>query len=206
MGLIYKITNKVNGKVYVGKTDISLAFRFEQHCKDSKRFTERPLYRAFNKYGIENFSIELIEETKFSSEREIYWIEILNSYKYGYNATKGGEGRSLVEEEAILNLHFSNKSMREISEILNYDFATVKKILDKHELEPNIHKHRVKTSKKIINKTTNTIYDSQHDAARSLKDDLTVSERSSLANKISLCCRGIRKSVLGNVFEYYNPH
>ena len=76
LGNIYCITNTVNNKAYVGKTLLSIQKRFQQHLQDAKRFTDRPLYRAINKYGAENFSITLLEEVEQSqlSSREQYWI------------------------------------------------------------------------------------------------------------------------------------
>ena len=63
MGFIYKIINNINDKVYIGKTDFSIEKRWAEHKKDSQKdLKNRPLYRAMNKYGIENFSIEIVEE------------------------------------------------------------------------------------------------------------------------------------------------
>ena len=109
-GFIYKIVNNINDKVYIGKTLSSLENRFLEHKRDSARECEknRPLYKAMSKYGVDNFSIELIEEVPIEvlSQREIYWIEFYNSYKYGYNATKGGDGKLLYDYEAIVNRLF----------------------------------------------------------------------------------------------------
>ena len=98
-GIIYKITNLINNKVYIGKTLETLETRWKQHKKDSTRFLNRPLYRAMNKYGIENFIIEIIETPMLEvlSERECYWIEYYNSFHFGYNATKGGDGKILYD-------------------------------------------------------------------------------------------------------------
>ena len=107
MGVIYKITNKVNGKVYIGQSSFSVEKRFAEHCRDmNKRSLEkRPLYSAMKKYGIENFSVELIEECELDiiHQREQYWIAFYNSYHNGYNATIGGEGTILFDHEAIAN-------------------------------------------------------------------------------------------------------
>ena len=64
MGYIYKISNDINDKVYIGKTCETVNSRFKEHLRDYKKDTEenRPLYRAMNKYGIEHFSIEQIDE------------------------------------------------------------------------------------------------------------------------------------------------
>lgn len=74
MSYIYCITNHVNGKKYIGKTTSSVSKRWKEHCRDYKkeRCKDRPLYRAMNKYGIDSFSIEMLEEcsSKESSGRE----------------------------------------------------------------------------------------------------------------------------------------
>ena len=76
MAYIYVITNKINGKQYVGKTNGIIEKRFQEHISDSKRkrCEKRPLYNAMNKYGIENFEIKILEEcsAEESSEKEIY--------------------------------------------------------------------------------------------------------------------------------------
>lgn len=98
MGYIYCITNKINGKKYVGKTESTIEKRFTEHCKDykRKRCEKRPLYSAFKKYGIDNFEITELEKVFDSAElcnREIYWIKELNTYSNGYNATLGGDSK-----------------------------------------------------------------------------------------------------------------
>ena len=65
MAYIYKITNDINDKVYIGKTNLNIKKRFTQHCTDAfkEKNEKRPLYRAMQKYGVEHFHISLIEET-----------------------------------------------------------------------------------------------------------------------------------------------
>ena len=101
MAYIYQIQNDVNNKIYIGKTEFSIEKRFKEHCQDAfrERLEQRPLYAAIRKYGIEHFSISLIEETDFPEEREIYWIEKLGTFKHGYNATRGGDGRKYLDYE-----------------------------------------------------------------------------------------------------------
>lgn len=87
---IYKIINIINDKIYVGFTGF-IDPRFAQHKRESRKYPHRPLYQAMNEYGVDKFSIELIEvwecEIDMIFEREQYWIEHLNSmYPYGYNA------------------------------------------------------------------------------------------------------------------------
>ena len=103
MAYIYKITNDINDKVYVGKTEFSIEKRFQEHCRDAfkERNEKRPLYSAIKKYGVEHFHIELVEETDNPNEREIYWIEVLEGYTKGYNATLGGDGTKQFDYEQI---------------------------------------------------------------------------------------------------------
>lgn len=92
-GFIYKITNRVNNKVYIGQTRFTVEHRFKQHLKNFNiEHRKQPLYYAFAKYGVENFNVETIEECPIDKldEREIFWIAKYDSFKNGYNATLGG--------------------------------------------------------------------------------------------------------------------
>lgn len=102
---IYKIENKLNGKIYIGKS-VNILERFNAHKRNAFN-TKSPeydkvLYKAFRKYGIENFDFEIIEEyidKDFLNAREIYWIMYYNSQILGYNETPGGDGVINVQEE-----------------------------------------------------------------------------------------------------------
>lgn len=96
---IYKITNKVNNKIYIGQS-INIAERWREHRYRYNRVEETsynyPLYRAFRKYTLDNFSFEIIEECTFEEldKRETYWIQYYNSIlPNGYNQNYGGGGR-----------------------------------------------------------------------------------------------------------------
>lgn len=99
---IYLFRNKINGKCYVGQS-IKIRKRFLQHMQKFKEDFQYPLYKALNKYGLENFEFEILEtfekldlETlrETLNNREIYWIEYYKSYNNGYNQTLGGEATS----------------------------------------------------------------------------------------------------------------
>ena len=119
-GFIYKITNDINDKIYVGKTLSSIEERLKEHKSDSerKKMEHRPLYSAMRKYGIDHFFIEKIEEVPIEqlSDREIYWIKTLNSYHDGYNATLGGDGKQLYDYDAIVKGFLSGKLIKELAE------------------------------------------------------------------------------------------
>lgn len=95
---IYKITNLINNKIYIGLSiDIKDRWKahrtrpFQPNCSQY----ESHLYRAIRKYKLENFKFEIIEECKPDEleEKEIYWIKYYNTTnpEIGYNKTSGGE-------------------------------------------------------------------------------------------------------------------
>lgn len=123
---IYKIENLINGKIYIGKSkDINR--RWYEHKSDFKNPKKNhiALYRAMNKYGLENFSFSIIEEcqlnNKILSEREIYWINYYDSYKNGYNETLGGEGQFKYNPIEIQTLWDDGLSVFEIASKLCCD-------------------------------------------------------------------------------------
>jgi hypothetical protein len=69
-----------------------------------------------NKYGIESFKVETIEQCSETivNEREIYWIDKLDSFHNGYNATKGGEGTRYADYDLIYSLWQEGKLLKEI--------------------------------------------------------------------------------------------
>ena len=97
-GKIYKITNVENGKVYVGQTRLTLQKRWNRH-KDSvaKPSMDGLLQRAFRKYGIYKFTIELLEDNiptlaELNMKEQYYIMKLASFGENGYNMTTGGEG------------------------------------------------------------------------------------------------------------------
>ena len=138
MACIYKITDLINDKVYIGKTLKTAEERWKEHCYEYKRerCEKRPLYSAMNKYGVENFICETIEEcpTENLSDREIYWIEYYNSFHYGYNATRGGDGKPYVNYELICQLYLEEHTIKEIKQITGHDCGTISKVLKNNNI------------------------------------------------------------------------
>ena len=95
---IYKITNTINNKVYIGQVyNKSINARFDRHVKGAYPDNPMLIDRAIYKYGKENFIVEQIDTAnsiKELNEKEKYWIKFYNSTdrKFGYNLTPGGEG------------------------------------------------------------------------------------------------------------------
>lgn len=146
MGFIYKITNKINGKMYIGKTLFNNPVdRWKEHLQDYKRIKneKRPLYSAMKKYGPENFDFEVLEETDNTEERERFYIEHYHTYVgdsecNGYNATLGGDGKSYIklDESDVIDYHMNHAGYVLGDTARNYgvDPETIKKILIKHNI------------------------------------------------------------------------
>lgn len=108
---IYKIENLINGKKYIGQsTNIEKRWNKEKTGAFNKNDSayDYPLSRAFRKYGIENFSFEVIEECPRDSlnEKEQYWVVYYDSFFNGYNQTLGGDSAvgQLNSKEKIIGI------------------------------------------------------------------------------------------------------
>lgn len=116
--IIYKATNKINNKVYIGQTTQKLEKRITSHIRESKRENNRPFLSSINKYGINNFTFETIDFANNLDElndKEIYWINFYNSVSpNGYNITGGGQGKKM-------------KSTKELSKVISEGLKNSKK-------------------------------------------------------------------------------
>lgn len=112
---IYIIKNNLNGKCYIGQS-IKIRSRIKDHMRNAKNGKlDLPIYRAINKYGFHNFTIDILESfipdadmtntdlIKQLDQLEIKYIEEYNAYTDGYNCTKGGDfgvlGLKMTEEQ-----------------------------------------------------------------------------------------------------------
>lgn len=113
---IYKVTNLINQKVYIGQSD-NIEQRWKRHktrsINNCGKDYNYAFYRAIRKYGLENFLFEVIEECSKDelNQREKYWIKYYNSYlgfknSNGYNMTLGGETSSahILSYEDVENI------------------------------------------------------------------------------------------------------
>ena len=121
----YKITNLINGKIYIGKA-VNVDERWRKHKVAAKRQDSNDyshLHRAMNSYGFDNFKIEVIDEFLTEEESlaaEIRYIELFDSInrEIGYNLTKGGEGSSGFRHttESRLKMSQTKKDMNLVGE------------------------------------------------------------------------------------------
>lgn len=103
--IIYKITNIINRKVYIGQTIQTLELRFKQHCRLKNKRSCRLLLNAIKKYGAQNFIIEKLCNCASKSElnkQEAFFIKEYNSFGKGYNLTSGGDRVELSEASKAL--------------------------------------------------------------------------------------------------------
>lgn len=211
MAYIYQITNNINGKIYIGKTEFSIEKRFKEHCNDAfkDRNEKRPLYDAMKKYGVENFSISLIEETNNPEEREIFWIEQKGSFKNGYNATMGGDGRRYIDYDLVIATYKELGVIKDTAEKLNISIDSVSAILHQNNVPINSVKDILT---KRIGKITNMYsldgtflrsFPSTSEAARyMIENNLTNCKQSTIRQHIAEVCTGKRKTAAKYKWKY----
>jgi group I intron endonuclease len=114
---IYKTTNLVNGKIYVGQTGTNIEQFLDKYLGSGKLF-----HRSLKKYGVDNFSKEILEIcTKENiNEREIFWIKELDSRNIGigYNINPGGIGVGRGEDHIYFGRVTPDYIKKKISETL----------------------------------------------------------------------------------------
>ncbi len=219
MAYIYKITNNINKKIYIGKTSFSIEKRFKEHCADSKkeRYEKRPLYDAMNKYGIDNFSIEEIEEVpndEIASQREIYWIEKLRTYIgfedcNGYNATLGGDSKRYYNYKEITDKYLELKNQRETAKYFNCDVETVKKACIENHVKiissQQIARDKEKKSVLMYDLQDNFIkeFETMKDAAVwVIENNLTTSSKvDGVRSSIRKVCNGKQKTAFNHIWK-----
>ena len=216
MSYIYKITNNINGKIYIGKTMRSIKQRWKEHLANIKKeeCKNRPLYRAINKYGVENFSIEEIEECSdiILSDREKYWIEYYNSFKNGYNATKGGDGSPYIDRKLVIETYKQIQNCKKTAEILNIHIDSVYKILKSNNIE---RKSSQEISKECGGKPVYMldkknlrilkVFASMKEAAKYIQEQTNNNtDLRGMASHIREVCQGKRKTAYGYSWKFLN--
>lgn len=172
MGQIYKITNILNGLVYIGQTKHKAIDRYNAHINTYKN---TKFYNSIHKYGSENFILEILEDNVNNEDLdalEIKYIAEYDSFNNGYNETLGGQGtHGYVFTKK--DREKKSKSMKETwkhSEKLNNPERN-KKISIANKNKPKSIEHRQKLSEIAKNRTgsKNAFYNKHHsDATKAL--------------------------------------
>lgn len=124
---IYKITNKLDGKIYVGQSS-NIERRKREHFEWNKN-SHQYIDIIIRELGADNFSFEIIEECKKEelTQKEKYYIELFDSFYNGYNKTKGGQeiyhGNPKLNKQDVINIRtaYNNKEPRKEVYILYKD-------------------------------------------------------------------------------------
>ena len=214
MAYIYKISNNINNKVYIGKTISTIENRWAQHKYDYKNRSgeKRPLYEAMKKYGIEYFYIEQIEEcpTELVEEREKYWIKYYNSYigfpnSRGYNATLGGDGTLRANRALVFELWQNNNTRTQIKNITKYDLATITNILKEFGISDEAMKQRKIESAKRANSQKVAKIDLNTGEILHIYNSIAEANKDvGASGHITSVCKGKRKSCKGFGWKYIN--
>lgn len=211
MAYIYQITNDINGKIYIGKTEFSIEKRFKEHCQDAfrDRNEKRPLYAAMRKYGIEHFHIELIEETDSPEEREVFWIENKRSFKNGYNATVGGDGKKYIDYDLVISTYKEIKSITDTAKALNISVDSVSNILHQNNIsiisssEVNLNKYGKITNMYSLEGEFLKSFSSTNEAAQYMIDNnLTNCKKTTIKQHITEVCTGRRNTAAKYKWKY----
>lgn len=155
-GIIYLITNLVNGKKYVGQTTKDLFSRFASHCSDKRN---RHISNAINTYGVQKFKVEEIYsafDLESLNSAEVYFVNYFNSmYPNGYNHRAGGNQNGTCSNELknkiskakkgkpnlkLKNRIISEKQRLEISKALGgQKIVSVNQITGEVKVYPTVH-------------------------------------------------------------------
>lgn len=196
VSVIYKLTNLQNGKIYIGQTKGSLRKRVISHLSHANKFTKSKKHHlqfALQKYGYNNFQIEIIEACDPSrlNDREVFWIRYYNSTDpdKGYNCTNGGDGCSIARE-------IKNSTKIKISE------ANKAKWKDE-EYRKRQHDSRVKQHQRNAKKIVQLTYSYEVIKIWEYKKDICNSFGSQIYN-----LRGDRKSIItgGYIWMYLEDY
>lgn len=207
---VYKVTNDINNKIYIGATKFSLAKRWNEHLNDAKKPDKchRPFYAALNKFGANHFHLSVLEKCSddILYEREKYWIQFYNSYIDGYNATFGGKGKQLFDKNYILEKLQNGCTARSISQELGCCPDIISDLAYDNGIDI------FQNSKAVYEQTIKEVsciwdglkirFKSLSDAARFISIIKEIHFQRGIVTHISECCRGKRKSAYGCLWKY----
>lgn len=129
---IYKIENKINGKIYIGQS-VNIERRWRDHKVRSKNENDI-LYQEIREYGIDFFDFSILEECLQNElyEKEIYWINFYDSYNNGYNKTLGGLGITCC------GIKLTKEQVDDIKDLLIQNKLSYNDISNKYNISKNL--------------------------------------------------------------------
>lgn len=212
MQTIYKIENKINGRIYIGQTS-NVKQRFIDHKKNGRnipeRFLKTELYLDLNKYGVENFNFDIIEEceNELADDKERYWIKELKAKEKGYNASSEPHP---MHDKDVAKIHGEklrqwNNKMWQDEDYRRMVTERTRKHSKKMWETPEKYKMTIEALKKHSDSIKKTVYQYSkdgdyidvHNGVREAERSTGVDSRSISKNAL-----GQRKSAGGYVWSY----
>ena len=214
---IYKFTNKINGRSYIGQSR-NIEKRMKEHYyrafnsySKNKEFSS-PFYSALRKYGKENFYFEILEECQIKdlNEKEKYWIQYYDTFHNGYNATKGGDGETKYDHQKILEALRINPRPIEIAKLFNCSCDLVQQIAKEHQIQiinrsnEQMKKEKSKSIRQydkngILINTFNSVAEAGQWCFENKK---CLNYNSGVRSHIAECANGKRKTAYGYIWKY----
>lgn len=208
-GHIYKITNLINGKTYIGQTVSKLKSRKSDH---KNRCDCPKLKGAIKKYGWKNFTFEPIIcalDTSFLDDLEIESIKKHDSISNGYNISVGGNGKGRVSEETKKKISIGNKGKKRSKKVrLNLSEKAKERFKDKNN-HPMFNKPMPKKAREALLKRNEKI---KRPVIQLSLDGKIIKKYNSLGeasgennfdiSAIIRCCKGKQKTSYGYIWKY----
>ncbi len=200
---IYKITNILNNKIYIGKDTTS----------DPNYFGSGLIItRSITKYGIENFTKEVIDETddyEELSKKEIYWIDKYNSTdrNVGYNISKGGDGGDVFTNHPDIELIKEKISKNNPKTGKTYEeaFGEEKSSKYKQKLKKNLHKNILSLQvKEKQNKKWKEYNDNFKNRCQFIKEEIDKGNLNDYLDELELIKNRVSNNFLRNARGFYN--
>ena len=172
---------------------------------------KRPLYEAMKKYGVENFELTLIEETDIPEEREQFWIEQKQSFKNGYNATRGGDGKRYLDYDLIIAEYSEIQNIHEVAYKLKISVDSVRTALNSKNVpiksSSQISKENYGKIIKMFDLQNNYIksFSTLKDAARYLienREAASTTALSGITSHIRDCANLKRKTAYKHIWKW----
>lgn len=204
---IYKITNKINNKTYIG-FDSNFPRRIRQHYNHSKRGVVSDFYDDIRKYGWENFSKDILfqsfDREICLNEMEKHFIQEYNSKEDGYNRTTGGQGTfgsKRPKSDTWCKEH--SQKMKKSNPRFGYVFTEEEKIHHSKKMKEYYEKN---PDKKLYGEK-NGMYGKSHDEewrknhSEKMKNNLN---SVNAMTKKTTCVHCGYTTTLGNIARYHN--
>lgn len=204
--VIYKITNNLNDKIYIGKTIQKLSTRIYQHVWDSKSNKDNSnnkFHNAIRKYGENNFTVTIIDGALSDSElkeKEKFWIKSYDSTVNGYNTTFGGDG--VTNTKGIKKSETHKQHLRDSFNEEHREYLRNSRIMFNKKHSGGMSQRAIKVVKlDLPTGDVISIYDCIRDASKDIGKNIH-----SIETCISQCCKHEIKQSYGYGWMYYDEY